>query len=43
MKQEVMKSPGIIEFEDIPIPKIKENEVLVKMMIIGLCGSDIHV
>jgi L-iditol 2-dehydrogenase len=43
MKKEVMKSPGIIEFEDIPIPEIEENEVLVKIMRIGICGSDIHV
>ena len=43
MKQEVMTSPGEIEFRDIPIPELGTNEVLVKMMRIGVCGSDIHV
>ena len=43
MKQEVMTSPGEIEFRDIPIPELEPNDVLVKMMRIGVCGSDIHV
>jgi len=43
MKQEVMTAPGKIEFRDIPIPKLGENDVLIKMMRIGVCGSDIHV
>ncbi|MHA1885238.1 MAG: zinc-dependent alcohol dehydrogenase, partial [Promethearchaeota archaeon] len=43
MKQEVMTAPGKIEFQDIPIPKLSGNDVLVKIMRIGVCGSDIHV
>ena len=43
MKQQIMTSPGEIEFIDIPIPRLKEDEVLVKIMRIGVCGSDIHV
>ena len=43
MKQEVMTAPGKIEFHDIPIPELKQNDVLVKMIRIGVCGSDIHV
>jgi len=43
MKQQVMIEPGKIEFREIPIPELKENEVLVKIMRIGVCGSDIHV
>ncbi len=43
MKQEVMTAPGKIEFQDVPIPELKQNDVLVKMMRIGICGSDIHV
>ena len=38
-----MTAPGKIEFQDIPIPELKQNDVLVKMMRIGVCGSDIHV
>ena len=43
MKQEVMTAPGKIEFRDIPIPELEKNDVLIKMMRIGVCGSDIHV
>jgi L-iditol 2-dehydrogenase len=43
MKQQIMTSPGEIKFIDIPILKLKENEVLIKIMRIGVCGSDIHV
>ena len=38
-----MTAPGKIEFQEISIPKLNENEVLVKIMRIGVCGSDIHV
>jgi len=43
MIQAVMIKPGEIEFNDVPIPQIKSDEVLVKIMKIGICGSDIHV
>jgi L-iditol 2-dehydrogenase len=43
MKQQIMIEPGKIEFRDIPIPELLENEVLIKIMRIGVCGSDIHV
>ncbi len=43
MKQQVMIEPGKITFREIPIPEVKENEVLIKIMRIGVCGSDIHV
>lgn len=32
-----------LKIEDIPVPVIKEDEVLVKVKAVGLCGSDIHV
>ncbi len=38
-----MTTPGEIKFIDIPIPELKEDEILVKIMRIGVCGSDIHV
>lgn len=43
MLQQVMTAPGEIEFREVPTPEPKENEVLVKIMKIGVCGSDIHV
>ena len=39
-----MISPGVIEHREVPEPgKIKDNEVLLKIKRIGVCGSDIHV
>lgn len=43
MLQQVMTSPGIIEFREVPVPTPEAGEVLIKMMKIGICGSDIHV
>ena len=43
MLQQVMTNPGEIIFREVPVPEVKENQVLVKIMNIGICGSDIHV
>lgn len=43
MIQQVMTAPGEIEFRRIPIPEVRENQVLVRIHMIGICGSDIHV
>ncbi|UCG03480.1 MAG: alcohol dehydrogenase catalytic domain-containing protein [Candidatus Heimdallarchaeota archaeon] len=43
MKQQILVEPRKIEFREIPIPELKENEVMIKIMRIGICGSDIHV
>ena len=43
MLQQVMTAPGEIIFQDIPVPAPKAGEVLIKIMKIGICGSDIHV
>lgn len=31
-----------MELRDIEMPKIKDNEVLVKLEYVGICGSDVH-
>src|SRR5665647_2160261 len=43
MLQQVMTSPGVIELNEVPVPQIKDSQILVKIMKIGICGSDIHV
>ena len=43
MLQAVMTSPGKIEFNNIPVPEIKDGEVLIKIKSIGICGTDLHV
>lgn len=43
MLQQQMTAPGEIEFHEVPIPDIGEEEVLIRIHMIGVCGSDIHV
>ena len=43
MIQQVMTAPGQITFREVPVPKPGPGEVLMKVMKIGICGSDIHV
>ncbi len=43
MLQQVMTNPKEITFREIPVPEITADQVLVKIMKIGVCGSDIHV
>jgi L-iditol 2-dehydrogenase len=46
MKGEMLASvmTGIkkVEMQKRPIPQPKDNEVLVKIKYVGLCGSDLH-
>lgn len=39
--RKVRPEPGVI-IEDIPIPEIFDDEVLVKVKAAGICGSDVH-
>lgn len=43
MLQQVMTAPGQIEFREVQKPRAAPGEVVVKIMRIGVCGSDIHV
>lgn len=42
MKTAVMLGIGKMGFEERDIPVPKENEVLVKLEYVGICGSDLH-
>ena len=42
MKTAVMLGIGKMGFEERPIPVPKDNEVLVKLEYVGICGSDLH-
>ena len=41
MKAIQMRAPKDLKFEEAPNPVIKDDEVLVKVMAVGVCGSDI--
>jgi len=42
MKAAVLHKPLDLRVEEVSIPQIGSNEVLVKMKRVGVCGSDIH-
>ncbi len=42
MKTAVMTGIGRMGLEERPIPAVKDNEVLVKLEYVGICGSDLH-
>lgn len=37
------KGKGLIEIRDVPEPKIKEDEVLIEVKAVSVCGSDLHI
>ena len=44
MRQAVMTAPGTIEIREVTdLTNVKDNEILLKIKRIGICGSDIHV
>ncbi len=42
MKQAILTKPETIELSEVEKPIIKDNEILMKIKNIGICGSDIH-
>ena len=42
MKAAVWYGGKDIRIEDMPKPKIRNNEVLVKVQAVGICGSELH-
>lgn len=43
MKAAVFYGPGVIKVEEKEEPAIREDEVLVRIMAAGVCGTDIHI
>lgn len=41
MKALVIEAEDKFTYKDVPVPEIKENEVLIKVKACGICGSDI--
>lgn len=43
MKAAVFYEPGVIRVEEKDVPVIQEDEVLIRVMAAGVCGTDIHI
>ena len=41
MKAIVIDTPNNIEIKEIPMPQVKENEALLKVKCVGICGADV--
>lgn len=42
MKAELLKGPGEVVLDEVPVPEICDDEVLVEVKYCGICGSDAH-
>ena len=42
MKAAILYKPMDMRIEEVEIPQVKPNEVLVRMKRVGICGSDVH-
>lgn len=38
----ILVTPGTMKIQDAPVPEPKEDEVLLKVEYVGICGSDVH-
>lgn len=38
----ILKAPGTMVIQDAPMPEPKDDEVLLKVEYVGICGSDVH-
>lgn len=43
MKAAVYHGPGDLRVEEVPIRKLKDNEVKIQVKYCGICGTDIHI
>ena len=41
MKAQVYYSPEIMKLEQVPVPTIRENQILIRVRACGVCGSDV--
>ena len=37
------KGKGLVEIREVPVPKIKDDEVLMEVKAVSVCGSDLHI
>ena len=43
MKAAVYHGPGELRVEEVPVRKLKDNEVKIQVKYCGICGTDIHI
>ena len=43
MRAQVVESPGKMVLKEVPVPVINEDEVLIKVKMCGICGTDLKI
>lgn len=41
MKAWVFYEPEVMKFEEVPVPEVKDDEILIRVRACGICGSDV--
>jgi L-iditol 2-dehydrogenase len=42
MKALLLTAPGVLEYTDVPEPDVGDDDLLVRVEAVGICGSDVH-
>lgn len=42
MKAAVLRRPGVVEIDQVDVPRISLSEILVEMKVCGVCGTDVE-
>ena len=42
MKALLLTAPGVLEYTDVPEPAMGDDDLLVRVEAVGICGSDVH-
>ena len=42
MKALLLTAPGVLEYTDVPEPEMGDDDLLVRVEAVGICGSDVH-
>ena len=42
MKALLLTAPGVLEYTDVPEPEMGDDDLLVRVGAVGICGSDVH-
>lgn len=43
MRAQIVEAPGKMVFKEVPVPEINDDEVLIKVKMCGICGTDLKI
>lgn len=43
MRAAIIEKPGTLVVREVPVPKVKDDEILIRVEASGICGTDIHI